>query len=241
MESYFLSLITFYSFQAVVSNYEQGKMKFLCLHGYQQSAAIMQSETSFLKHILERSLGRQVNLYYPSGPFPSIPTATNEPTYAWWPEDSTLTDIHTFRYLSDILDEEGPFDGIVGFSQGGSVGSLIAGLLERPKPARPSNFTTFHAPLQLVISYSGYHEDDERLQKYYAQKIKTPILHFISSTDPVMAEERCFRLVKRCEDSDDRVIVYTGSGFHRVPSTKMTAQALSRFLTEVLDTETDSE
>ncbi|KAI0431087.1 serine hydrolase FSH [Xylaria sp. FL1042] len=214
-------------------------MKFLCLHGYQQSAAIMQSETLFLKHIFERSLGKEVKLYYPSAPFPSIPTATNEPTYAWWPEDSNLTDIHTFRYLSDILDEEGPFDGIVGFSQGGSVGSLIAGLLERPKLSRPSNFTTIHGPLQLVVSYSGYHEDDERLQKYYAQKIKTPILHFISSTDPVMAEERCFRLVRRCEDSDDRVIVYTGSGFHRVPTTKMTTQALSRFLTEVLDMEGD--
>lgn len=153
--------------------------------------------------------------------------------------DANVTDIETFRYLSNVLDKEGPFDGIVGFSQGGSVGSLIAALLERPKPIRPSNFTTSHGPLQLVVSYSGYHEDDERLQKYYAQKIKTPILHFISSTDPVMAEERCFRLVRRCEDPDDRVIVYTGSGFHRVPMTKMTAQALSRFLTEVMGTDDD--
>ncbi|KAF2972450.1 hypothetical protein GQX73_g1157 [Xylaria multiplex] len=199
----------------------------------------MQSETPFLQQIFEQSLGEEVDLYYPSGPFPSTPTALNEPTYAWWPEDPTITEFYTFRYLSNILDEEGPFDGIIGFSQGGSVASLIAALLERPKVARPSNFTTVHGPLQLVISYSGYHEDDERLQQYYTQKIKTPILHFISSTDPVVAEERCFRLVKKCEDSDDRVIVYTGSGFHRVPTTKMTAQALSRFLIEVTDAEGD--
>ncbi|KAI1379227.1 serine hydrolase FSH [Hypoxylon crocopeplum] len=211
-------------------------MKFLCLHGYQQSAAIMQSETSFLKGLLEQTIGEEVNLFYLSAPFPSVPTASNEPTYAWWPNNPTATDvIAPFGYISNILDKEGPFDGIVGFSQGGSVSSLIAAFLERPRPARPSNFTTAHGPVKLVVSYSGYHEDDARVQKYYTPKIKTPILHFISSTDPVVAEDRCFRLVKRCEDPDDRVIVYQGSGFHRVPATKMTAQALSRFLTEVLD------
>ncbi|KAH6657142.1 serine hydrolase FSH [Truncatella angustata] len=214
-------------------------MKFLCLHGYQQSAVIMQSETRFLKDIFEQTIGEEVIFFYPSAPFSSVPTASNEPTYAWWPNDPTAADIETFSYLSNILDKEGPFDGVVGFSQGGSVGSLLAAFLERPRHVRPSNLTTSHGPLQLVISYSGYHEDDERLQKYYAQKIKTPILHFISSTDPVMAEERCFRLVERCEDPDDKVIVYTGSGFHRVPATKMTAQALSRFLAEVLDIEDD--
>lgn len=205
-------------------------MKFLCLHGYQQSAAIMQSETSFLKNIFKQTVGgEEVSFFYPSAPFPSAPTPSNEPTFAWWPNDPAAREIETFQYLSKILDQEGPFDGIVGFSQGGSVGSLIAAFLERPPSARPPNFTTTHGSLRLVVSYSGYHEDDERLQTYYTPKIKTPILHFISSTDPVMAEERCFRLVKRCEDPDDRVVVYRGSGFHRVPATKMTTQALSRF------------
>lgn len=212
-------------------------MRFLCLHGYQQTAAMMQAETPFLKDLVEQSIGEPVTLFYATAPFPSALTASNEPTYAWWPEDATVTEIETFSYVSSILDKEGPFDGIVGFSQGGSVGSLVAALLERPKSVRPSNFTTTHGSLRLVVSYSGYHEDDTRLQKYYSPKIRTPILHYISSTDPVMAEERCFRLVRRCEDPDDKVVVYTGSGFHRVPATRMTAQALSRFLVEVLDSE----
>jgi dienelactone hydrolase len=216
-------------------------MKFLCLHGYQQSAAIMQSETYFLRDIFVQTVGQEVDFFYVSAPFPSVPTASGQPTYAWWPSDPTTTNFETFSYLSNILDKEGPFDGIIGFSQGGSVGTLIAALLERPRLSRPRNFTTFHGPLQLVVSYSGYHEDDARLQKYYAQKIKTPILHFISSTDPVMAEERCFRLVKRCEDPDDKVIVYRGSGFHRVPATKVTTQALSRFLAEVLDIDSEED
>lgn len=195
----------------------------------------MQSETSFLKDIVEKSIGERAEFYYPSAPFPSTPTPSNEPTYNWWPSDPAVTELETFSYLSHILDTNGPFDGIIGFSQGGSVGSLIAAFLERPRFQRPSNFTSSHAPLSLVVSYSGYHEDDARLQRYYDPMIKTPILHFISSTDPVVAEERCFRLVRRCEDSDDRVVLYTGSGFHRIPATKMAVQALSRFLCEVLD------
>ncbi|KAI0876695.1 serine hydrolase FSH [Hypoxylon argillaceum] len=176
------------------------------------------SETSFLQDIFKQTVGdHEISFFYPSAPFPSVPTSSNEPTYAWRLNDPAARDIETFRYLSNILDKEAPFDGIVGFSQGDSVASLIAAFLERP----------------------GYHEDDLRLQKSYPQKIKTPIFHLISSTDPVMAEERCFRLVRRCEVPEDRVVVYTGSGFHRVPATRMTAQALSRFLTEVLDIEGD--
>lgn len=210
-------------------------MKFLCLHGYQQSAAIMKTETRFLKPIFEQALGQTVEFFYATAPFSSTPTARDEPTYAWWPNDAAATVIKTFSHLSDILDQEGPFAGIIGFSQGGSVGSLLAAFLERPKAFRPSNFTTNHGPVKLVACYSGYHEDDARLQKYYNPKIKTPIIHFINSSDPVMEEERCFRLVRQCEDPDDKVIVYSGSGFHRVPGTKSTAQALSRFLADVLD------
>lgn len=221
------SFVTFHPTFLVIA-----KMRFLCLHGYQQSAEIMQAETPFLKPIFEQIAGNEVDFLYISAPNLSVPTASGEPTYAWWdPKDPE----RTFDYLSRVLDEEGPFDGIIGFSQGATVACLLAAFLERPKHMRPSTFTTFHGPLRLVISYSGYHEDDERLQKYYDPNIKTPIFHFISSTDPVVAEERCFRLVKKCEDSNDRVLVYRGSGFHRVPATKMTAQALSRILVEVLD------
>lgn len=207
-------------------------MRFLCLHGYQQSAAIMQSETPFLEPLFKQITGYQNDFLYITAPNPSVPTASGEPTYAWWDPKHPE---RTFGYLSNILDQEGPFDGIIGFSQGATVACLIVALLERPRSTRPRSFTTSHGPLKLAISYSGYHEDDSRLQKYYSPSIKTPILHFISSTDPVVSEERCFRLVKRCEDSDDRVLVYRGSGFHRVPATKMTAQALARFLVEVLD------
>lgn len=196
----------------------------------------MQSETSHLKPIFEQIAQNKVEFLYIDAPIPSIPTSSGEPTYEWW--DAKDPDA-TFGYLARVLEEEGTFDGIIGFSQGATVACLLAAFLERPKSTRPSTFSTGHGPLRLVISYSGYHEDDERMQKYYNPNIKTPIFHFISSTDPVVAEERCFRLVKRCENSGDRVLVYRGSGFHRVPANKMTAQALSRILIEVLDADSD--
>lgn len=213
------------------------KMRFLCLHGYQQTAAMMQAETPFLQQLLEQTINDQVELVYATGPHPSTPTAAGEPTFAWW--DIQCPE-YTFSFLSTLLDNEGPFDGLIGFSQGATVSCLIAALLERPTSLRPVEFTACsHGPVKVVVSYSGYHEDDERLQKYYTPNIKTPIIHFISSTDPVISEDRCLRLVKKCEDSEDRVIMYKGSGFHRIPAAKLTTQALKRCLVEVLHLDDD--
>jgi dienelactone hydrolase len=195
----------------------------------------MKEETPFLRDVFERAFEDEADFYYACAPFPSQPTASSEPTYTWWPTNGDAKYVQTFAHLSKILDQEGPFDGIVGFSQGGSVAALTAALLERPVAKRPANFTSMHEPLRFVISYSGYREDDARVQQYYSPSIKTPIQHFICSTDPIMAEERCLRLVQVCEDGDERAITYTGSGFHRVPRTRMTTSSLSRFLTDLQD------
>ena len=205
-------------------------MRLLFLHGFQQSPEIIQEETKFLESILRKALDEDVDLVYPSAPFPSVPTTNNEPTFTWWPESGSEEYQKTFRYLSDLLEEQGPFDGALGFSQGASVASLMAALLELPEECRPANFSTEHDRLNFVVSYSGYRESDPRVQQFYEPGIRTPVLHFINSTDPIMAEERCLRLVNSCVDTEERVITYTGSGNHRVPGTKSTKMALTRFL-----------
>jgi hypothetical protein len=38
----------------------------------------------------------------------------------------------TLEYLHDYLIREGPFDGVMGFSQGGCMAAILAALLEKP-------------------------------------------------------------------------------------------------------------
>lgn len=209
-------------------------MRLLFLHGFQQSPAIIQEETGFLQPLLSQIVGEEVEFVYPAAPFPSTPRDSGEPTYSWWPEDGNEEYRKTFAYLSDILDRDGPFTGAVGFSQGATLACLIAALLEKPQADRPEAFTSTHEPFRFVLSFSGYREDDPRVQQYYAPGINTPVLHFINSTDPILAEDRCLRLVNSCIDSDGRVVSYAGEG-HRVPATKKAKMALGRFLQDVLE------
>jgi hypothetical protein len=198
---------------------------------------MMVAETGFLKQVFDKVLdSKNTQFVYPMGPFPSDMTGQSG-TFGWWPADGNPSYIKTFGFLSQLLDKEGPFDGAVGFSQGASVCGLLATLLERPRghPQRPLNFTTNHKPLRFVVSYSGFREEDPRFTQFYIPRsIKTPIIHFVCATDPVVTPESCMRLVQACADSEDRVVVYAGSGFHRVPRTKMTRLALTQFLEDVL-------
>lgn len=196
----------------------------------------MMAETEFLKQVFERVLGNtDTQFLYPTAPF-LIDELGENTTFSWWPMDGNENDaIMTAGFLAEFLDSEGPFDGAVGFSQGGMVCGLIAALLEQPQPKRLPGFMTNHPPFRFVISYSGYREEQARLDYLYKPRsIKTPIIHFVSATDPVVAEERCMSLVEACADSEDRVVGYSGSGFHRVPRTKSTRSALLHFLEELL-------
>lgn len=209
-------------------------MRLLFLHGFQQSPSIIQEETGFLQPLLSQVLGEEVEFVYPAAPFPSTPRDNGEPTYSWWPEDGNDEYRKTFAYLSGILVRDGPFAGAVGFSQGATLACLMAALLEKPQADRPDDFTSSHEPFRFVLSFSGYREDDPRVQRFYAPGIDTPVLHFINSTDPILAEDRCLRLVNSCIDSEGRVVSYAGEG-HRVPATKKAKMALGRFLGDVLD------
>lgn len=183
-----------------------------------------------------KNLGGKIEFVYlyPPAPFPSTPRQKGQPTYSWWPGDGNEEYRKTFAYLSDILDRDGPFARAVGSSQGAALSCLTAALLEKPQADRPDDFTSPHEPFRSVLSFSGYGEDDPRVQQFGFPGISTPVLHFINSTDSILAEDRCLRLVDSCMDSDGRVVSYAGEG-HRVPAIKKARMALDRFLADGLD------
>ena len=63
-------------------------------------------------------------------------TGTDADAYAWW---RRRNDAEPYYYeglesglgsIAKVLEEEGPFDGVIGFSQGGSAAGMVASLLE---------------------------------------------------------------------------------------------------------------
>lgn len=186
--------------------------------------------------------------------------------YGWWRRKG---DGEPYTYegmerglekVAQVLKDDGPFDGVMGFSQGGAAAGMVASLLE---PGRREAFEAAQAqggmrypdsfvedtgfvegsvqpPMRFAVSYSGFGASTNALyQSFYEPKIQTPMLHFIGSVDTVVSEERSLRLVDACvkgrgtEGGGPRVVYHPGG--HFLPSSqKQYVAALVAFIREVL-------
>jgi hypothetical protein len=160
--------------------------------------------------------------------------------------------------IAEVLKTEGPFDGVIGFSQGGACAAMVASLLE---PGRreafevkqseggmrfPESFEkdtgyvegTIHPPLKFAVSYSGFAARGKNpYHAFYEPKIKTKVLHFLGTQDVVVEEARSLALVEACENKEERYVVYHPGG-HFLPSTqKASVNALIGFIKEVMQGE----
>ncbi|PWY90344.1 hypothetical protein BO94DRAFT_623146 [Aspergillus sclerotioniger CBS 115572] len=109
-------------------------MRFLCLHGNGSSARIFDTQLS----ALQRALGSRYEFVFIQGEFPSDPGLGVDgmypgPYYSPFdlPTKDQLSDAHAL--IDEAWESDGPFDGLVGFSQGGST---MASYLLQPETAR---------------------------------------------------------------------------------------------------------
>ena len=151
-----------------------------------------------------------------------------------------------FSTVSAMLSSEGPFDGVIGFSQGAALAAMTASLLEgqsrkdafakaeqKSKYAIsfPSSFESLaHPPMKFCIAYCGFRAPGERYRAFYEEPdIHTPTCHFIGSLDTVVEESRTQALVDACGGTAKTQIV-THPGGHFVPSGKEFLNAAAHFI-----------
>lgn len=257
-------------------------IKILMLHGFTQSGPIFHAKTRALEKNLQKAFPNGITLSYPTGPKrllkSDIPQwdapsdghevqspSTDEVTdnYGWWKKKGSV-EPYTYEGMeegiaavADVLKSEGPFDGVIGFSQGGALAGIVTSLLE---PGRreaidaavsqggmryPVSFegaekaaAAIHPPFKFAVSYSGYGASLTPLcQAFYSPKIKTPMLHFLGSVDVVVEEAASLRLVEACENrgaaKGERVVYHPGG--HFLPGTqKQYVGALIAFIREIM-------
>ena len=250
-------------------------IKLLFLHGFTQSGPLFAAKCGALRKTLTKAFPGGITLSFPTAPLRLSPTDVSflhngEPkndggdeeevdAWAWWrrkgdgePYTYEGLDVGLGR-IAEVLREEGPFDGVVGFSQGGAAAAMVASLLENGRReafqplhaagegiAFPDSFTGdaeggyVHPPLKFAVSYSGFAARGQNpYRAFYDPKIKTPVLHFLGSLDTVVEESRSLALVEACEESEGRVVYHPGG--HFLPSTqKASVNALIGFIKEVL-------
>ncbi|KAL8734739.1 MAG: hypothetical protein Q9181_003103, partial [Wetmoreana brouardii] len=158
--------------------------------------------------------------------------------------------------IAQTIEDEGPFDGVIGFSQGACAAAMVASLLE---PRRQDRFLSFSSdrmktgeikeaypesfistidpaggaiqpPLKFAIIYSGFRAPGTRYSAFYDPPIATPTLHFLGALDGVVEEARSRALIEVCEDA--KVVVHPGG--HFLPSQRPWLDAAAAFVNECL-------
>jgi acyl-CoA synthetase (AMP-forming)/AMP-acid ligase II/peptidoglycan/LPS O-acetylase OafA/YrhL len=122
------------------------RMRILALHGGGSNSEVTKIQLDnigFLKS--------EYDVIYATGPISTQQPGTGlseiegfvtGPWYSWLPHNLDESQLEGYQFLSaiceavqivlSIIDKEGPFDGIFGFSQGGVIASLVSGLHQDP-------------------------------------------------------------------------------------------------------------
>ncbi|ODV61981.1 alpha/beta hydrolase [Ascoidea rubescens DSM 1968] len=206
------------------------KTKILFLHGFAQSGKIFEAKTSGFRKNLKKSIPN-VEMVYVDGSiklsktdfhFDSISkldsTRGGEQInyYGWWTtHDDSISESqfhsNTIAYLQRVFKEQGPFDGVIGFSQGAAMAAIVASSISL---FDPSNV------LKFAIVFSGFPLKFENLQrKYLGKRITIPTLHIFGELDTVILNEASELLVTQFCKSNT-VTVYRHPGGHFVPNNK---------------------
>ena len=101
----------------------------------------------------------------------------------WWNanQDPTTKDWHydgcdeSLAYLESVWDERGPFDVILGFSQGAAITALFSGVLKSKRKVMP----------KCIVCISGIKVRDSRFDDVYEGIAQLPSFHLYGSHDPV--------------------------------------------------------
>ncbi|MED6163978.1 hypothetical protein PIB30_085185 [Stylosanthes scabra] len=111
------------------------KPRILCLHGYRTSGEILKK--SIMSRWPETITHEKLDLVFLKGKFPALGKSTidgvsDPPYYEWFITDEDFLLVRKCEecvaYIEDYMIKNGPFDGLLGFSQGAVVASAMAAM-----------------------------------------------------------------------------------------------------------------
>ena len=164
--------------------------------------------------VATKSPGAKIEQFFPGGPYRE-----------WWNASDDGLVYHgleeTLKYVNAFATREGPFHGVIGFSQGGSLAALLCALQQERRCVAASGASTpqddawpalTFDDFQACICICGLTTRPKALQRFYRDKFEVPSMHFLGSADSLTPFSR--RLVANFELAD----VVEHSYGHVVPS-----------------------
>ncbi|KAL6940564.1 hypothetical protein ACO0QE_004471 [Hanseniaspora vineae] len=238
-----------------MTNTEKSRPKILMLHGHAQSDKIFNSKTGALRKGLTKQLG--YDLYYPCAPteiqladfredaemtesLEMYNSTAGTNIYTWFHKDPVTEENkipeETIEYLRQYVIENGPFEGIIGFSQGAAFAGYLASnfnellrLQDEPESVQ--------CDIKWFMNYSGFRVLTEKYQaRSYRLKpngISVPSLHVIGELDSVVEESRVMSLYEACDPEKRTLLKHPGG--HFIPNNKVYVSKVCNWLSIVTD------
>lgn len=203
-------------------------LRVLCLHGYRQTGTSFREKTGAFRKLLKKS----VEFVFMTSPLvvPPLEGSENEDGGSgWWfsrPDDyfRAQDESDCVKGYEESLaavemqfQENGPFDGMLGFSQGAAMLGLICGLQQQGKLSYSFKFAIFVSAFK---SRSIPHQD------LYKEKITIPTLHVFGETDQVIQKPMSEEILEYFHDP--QVLMHPGG--HFIPATGAQKSAYLKFL-----------
>ncbi|CAI9116196.1 OLC1v1017285C3 [Oldenlandia corymbosa var. corymbosa] len=166
---------------------DERKPRILCLHGFRTSGEIMRKQltTKWPESVLEK-----LDLVYVDAPFPCTGKSEVEgifdpPYYEWFQFNKEFTDYENFdeclAFVEDYMIQHGPFDGLLGFSQGAILSAALPGLQEQGVALTKVPKIKF-----LIIIGGAKFRKQSVCEKAYASQIQCPSVHFLGTPDSTL-------------------------------------------------------
>ncbi|KAG1670654.1 Esterase OVCA2 [Nymphon striatum] len=226
----------------------------LCLHGYRQNAKAFKEKTGSFRKILKK----YAEFVIVDAPFrinPDDDTETEDTVQrGWWfnePRkfsaitycDTSMGMDESIEFVKKVLIEEGPIDGIMGFSQGAALAAIISSL--KAKGAEDQvldnalhdgiksyvvDTTNIANTFWFTILVSSFKSRCSLHEDLYSPTIFIPSLHVYGEGDEVvhtdMSEEVCYHF-----DQPTRLI---HPGGHYIPADSKVKQTYFDFFEKLL-------
>ncbi|XP_060526065.1 esterase AAEL000016 [Cylas formicarius] len=206
---------------------ESQKLKVLAIHGYRQNAETFKAKTGSFRKIVHK----WAQFTYITAPHkvilvddmratkdPNIGQSKDEEQYGWFfnREDKTFRGIRkggpaigfqeSVEMIEEIFLKEGPFDGLLGFSQGACFVGLLCDLQQRG--------LTKNIRFSFAILASGFKSGALPHLKYYTERITVPTLHIFGETDEIIPTE----MSEALSNCFEHPIVVRHKGGHYLPA-----------------------
>ncbi|WOH02693.1 hypothetical protein DCAR_0522082 [Daucus carota subsp. sativus] len=190
---------------------EQKKPKFLCLHGFRTSGHILKTQLNrWPEFVLDK-----LDLVFADGPLPAsggngVEGIFDPPYYEWYQPNEDCSEYTNFggclEYIEECMIKHGPFDGLLGFSQGAFLSAALPGL-----QAKGLALTEVPKIKFLIIIGGAKLKNEDISEKAYSDTITCPSLHMLGDADALKPDS-----ITLLDSFVDPVVIHHPKG-HTIP------------------------